>query len=142
MLTPQEYIKSLQTEGVLLVVKDVFYFIPLDVLSELKMPLEFQKDFPKVSDDYFEKVTPTDLNANLTDPNTPSVVFGGMNRALADAFGLDGVNQAIFLEAAQADAAGKLTSKTGKSLQVLFRYNANKTKIFVDLSKGGRPSNG
>ena len=137
MPTPQEFIKSLQGEGVLLVRKDEFYFIPHTVLSGCKMPDPFQKDFDGVSREYFkeEGIPPVP-------PQDPkSMVFKGILKVLDDAYGLDGVNQAIRLEAAQADAAGKLTSKAGKSLQVLFRYDANKTKIVVDLSKGGRPSN-
>ena len=136
---PEEFIKSLQGSGVLLVRNGITYFIPLKTLSECIFPEAFQKDAAKISKDYFEfEGAPRDQDASSMFP--PGQVAKKLDEVLSEFRIVDGVSQAIWVDLAETEG-GKLVSKAGTSGQVLFRYRADRKRIVVDFSKGGRPSN-
>ena len=134
--TPQEFISSLQSEGVILAKQDKLYFIPLEILNKCKFPEAFQNGTSDVNHDFFSE-----------DGNRPpglvldSLIFRNLNRVLAQFRVVDGVSQAIWLGAVQNNAQGKPESRAAESGQVLFVYTNDKKKIVVDMTKGGRPSN-
>ena len=132
MPTPQEFIKSLQQDGVLLVKGGELYFIPVATLNACKMPEPFQNKFDGVSDEYFVKT------GGPGPAEQQSIVYRGMNRALSEAFVADGISQAVWIETDKD--VRPLVTLTGQSQQPMFRYDPNETKIVVDMSRGGRPS--
>ncbi len=134
MTTPQDYIKSLQKDGVLLVIDGKLFFIPKETLTSCKMPDEFQKGFDGVSPAYFKPEGATDGSSDT------SKVYRGITRVLAEAFVTDGVSQAVWLAKATGDD-GRKTSKTAQSEQPIFTFAGADPKIVVDMTKGGRPSN-
>lgn len=135
--TPEQFIKSLQGSGVLLVRNGITYFIPLKTLSECILPKAFQEDAPKISPDYFEfEKGPK----GSTPAYPPGQVAKKMDELLSEFRVADGISQAIWISFAE-EQKGKLVSKTEASKQVLFRYRPDKKRIVVDISKGGRPSN-
>lgn len=134
--TPQEFITSLQNEGVILAKQDKLYFIPLETLNKCKFPEAFQNGTNGVNNDFFAKegVAP----AGLTED---SLIFRNLNKCLAQFRVADGVSQAIWLGAVENNPQGKPVSPAAESKQVLFVYTNDKKKIVVDMTKGGRPSN-
>jgi hypothetical protein len=137
--SPEEFIKSLQGSGILLVRNGTTFFIPLKTLSECILPEAFQKDAAKISQDYFE----FEGGPRGQDPSTmfpPGQVAKKMDEVLSEFLIVYGISQAIWVDQAEV-VGGKLVSKAGTSAQVLFRYRADKKRIVVDFSKGGRPSN-
>jgi hypothetical protein len=134
--TPQEFIDSLQKEGVILAKQDKLYFIPLDILNKCKFPDAFQNGTNGIDENYFSKV---DLDPPGLDKD--SIIFRNMNKVLGTFRVTDGVTQAIWLGAVENNAQGKPVSPAAESKQILFVYTNDKKKIVVEMSKGGRPSN-
>jgi len=134
--TPQEFIGSLQKEGVILAKQDKLYFIPLDILNKCKFPDAFQNGTSGIDENYFSKV---DLEPPGLDKD--SIIFRNMNKVLGTFRITDGVTQAIWLGAVENNNQGKPVSPAAESKQVLFVYTNDKKKIVVEMSKGGRPSN-
>jgi hypothetical protein len=134
--TPQEFITSLQNEGVILAKQDKLFFIPLEILNKCKFPEAFQNGTDDVNPDFFSE-----------DGNRPaglvldSLIFRNLNKVLSQFRVADGVSQAVWLGAVQNNAQGKPESRAAESGQVLFVYTNDKKKIVVDMTKGGRPSN-
>lgn len=133
MTAAQDYIKSLQNDGVLLVIDGKLYFIAHDTLASCQMPAEFQKDFAGVSPAYFKPEGASDGSSDT------SKVFRGITRVLAEAFVTDGVSQAVWLQKAKGTGDRK-TSMTAASEQPIFTFAGADPKIVVDMTKGGRPS--
>jgi len=134
--TPQEFIDSLQKEGVILAKQDKLYFIPLDILNKCKFPDTSQNGTSGIDENYFSKV---DLEPPGLDKD--SIIFRNMNKVLGTFRITDGVTQAIWLGAVENNNQGKPVSPAAESKQVLFVYTNDKKKIVVEMSKGGRPSN-
>lgn len=134
--TPEEFITSLQREGVILAKQDKLYFISLEILNKCKFPEAFENGTSGINDDYFSKEgnPPVGLVED-------SLIFKNLNRVLSQFRVADGVSQAIWLGAVENNAQGKPISSAAESKQVLFVYTNNKKKIIVDMTKGGRPSN-
>lgn len=138
--TPEQVIENLKGPGLFIVKGSSRYFIPLSVFSDYALPPEFQSGSVGVSQTYFEFAegsTPAQrdqLNAG------DSPVAKGLEDILREFWATDGVRQAVWLDVAiQPD--GKKASKAEGSRKVLFTFNNDGTKIIVDASKGGRPSN-
>ena len=53
--TAEEFIKSVQGSGVVLVKDDLYYFIPLSTLNKCVFPTEFLNHANGISAEYFEK---------------------------------------------------------------------------------------
>lgn len=137
--TPEQFIKSLQGSGVLLVRNGVTYFIPLKTVSECILPKAFQADAPEISTAFFEFE-----KASRGKPAAQNFPVGQVAKKLDELLSefrvADGVSQAIWIGMAEEEK-GSLVSKAEGSKQVLFRYRRDKKRIVVDISKGGRPSN-
>lgn len=132
----QEFIKSLQSEGVILAKQDKLYFISLEILNKCRFPEAFENGTPGINEDYFSKdgIAPPNLELD-------SLIFKNLNRVLSQFRVADGVSQAVWLGAVEINAQNKPVSKSVDSNQVMFVYTGDKTKIVVDMTKGGRPSN-
>jgi hypothetical protein len=132
-----DFIKSLQGSGVILVRNGIPYFIPLKTLNACQFPDAFQKDAVGISADYFQQE-----NAPAAGAAAPAA--GQLARKLDETLTtfrvVDGVQQAIWIGMVEKNAGGKPVSKAEGSKQVLFRYRDDKKRILVDMSKGGRPS--
>jgi hypothetical protein len=135
-MTPQEFIKSLQNEGVILAKQDKLYFIPLEILNKCKFPKAFENGTPGVDENYFSKVNPEPPGLDHD-----SLIFRNMNKVLGTFRVTDGVTQAIWLGEVKNNPNGKPVSEAPASGEVLFLYTDDKKKIIVDMTKGGRPSN-
>jgi len=133
--TAEEFIKSLQNEGVILAKQDKLYFIPLAILNKCKFPKAFENGTEGADADYFSK-SGSDP-ANLVQD---SLIFRNLNRILSQFRVNDGVSQAIWLGEVEIKE-GKPVSPAAESKQVLFVYTNDKKKIVVDMTRGGRPSN-
>lgn len=135
-MTPQEFIKSLQSEGVILAKQDKLYFIPLETLNKCRFPKAFENGTADADPDYFEKTgtAPADLVLD-------SLIFRNLNRVLAQFRVTDGVSQAVWLGEVEDNSDGKPVSLAAESKKPLFLYTGDKKKIVVDMTKGGRPSN-
>jgi hypothetical protein len=134
--TPQEFINSLQNEGVILVKQDKLYFIPLEILNKCQFPKAFENGTIGIDENYFFK----EGNApqGLTED---SLIFANLNKVLAQFRVTDGVSQVIWLDQVQNNPQNKPVSQAAESKKVLFVYTPDKKKIVVDMTKGGRPSN-
>lgn len=145
--TSQQFIASIQNAGLIIVKQDKLYFIPLELLNKCEFPAAFQNGTLGISEDYFFKdpqpnpnnPPPPPNSTNQPDPD--SIVFKGLNKALAQFRVADGVSQAIWLDEVGNNRDGKPVSKAPASNEVLFLYTNDKKKIIVDMVKGGRPSN-
>ena len=133
--TAEEFIKSVQGSGVVLVKDDLYYFIPLSILNKCVFPAEFLNHADGISAKYFEKENDGAAPAGI-DP--VGQVFRKMDQLLGDFKVADGVRQAIWLNPVEP-MGGTTVSMSKGSKQVFFRYKNN--KIVVDMSKGGKPSN-
>lgn len=133
--TPQEFIESLQNEGVILAKQDKLYFIPLDILNKCKFPKAFENGTQGADPAYFSK-------SGAEPPNLvqDSLIFRNLNRVLSQFRVNDGISQAVWLGGVET-REGKPVSPAAESKQVLFLYTDDKKKIVVDMTKGGRPSN-
>jgi hypothetical protein len=137
--TPAQFIKSLQKSGLVVVMNDKYYFVPLSVMADCLFPDEFQKDAVGVSADYFHPEFGTGAQATAL-ATADSVLFNKLDQALSNFRMADGVRQAIWIDE-KSQVNGKDVSKSGASKQVLFVYGDGGNKILVDMTKGGRPSN-
>ncbi len=134
--TPQEFVSSLQNEGVILAKQDKLYFIPLEILNKCRFPEAFQNGAEGVNPDFFSE------NGNRPPGLVlDSLIFRNLNKVMSQFRVADGVSQAIWLGAVQNNAQGKPESRAAESGQVLFVYTNDKKKIVVDMTRGGRPSN-
>ena len=134
----EHFVETLQESGLVVVMGDIFYFVPLSTLNKCRFPDAFLKQAKGISPDFFDSENPGAVpQADLT---KESVVFNKLDHVLGEFRVVDGVKQAIWLNAAE-NLGGKMVSKAAGSKQVLFCYNQPGKKIVVDLSKGGRPSN-
>jgi hypothetical protein len=137
-LTPRQVMDRLKQEGLFLVKEGRYFFIPGSELKQFALPDEFQDKFADISGDYFEK---KGLPPEGFEPK--SAVFKGINRVLGNARVVDGIEQAVLLRDADDVGVGqdsKFVSMTSQSDEVIFVYNTDHTKITVDMTKGGRPS--
>lgn len=137
-ISAADFLKSLKEGGLVIVKGDFFYFVPVDVMNEHKLPKEFQKGFDRVSPDYFDGVEPASPPAGPA--TTPPSVHRELDRLFSNFKVAQGVNQAIWLGDVQ-EKNGKQVSIPEGSQEVMFCYNNASGKILVDLNKGGKPSN-
>jgi hypothetical protein len=141
-LTPRQVMDRLKKQGLFLVKDGKYYYIPTSELAAFELPAEFQTKAEKISEVYFEPVNPHPDPADPPiDLNQKSAVFKGINHVLGQAFVVDGVKQAVILEDAKL-VGSKFVSQTSESVQVIFTYSDDRerSKIKVDMTKGGRPS--
>lgn len=137
--TPEEFIKSLQKSGLVIVKQDQYYFIPLSVMNENLFPAEFQKNAIGISEAYFKKEPPGG-NQGTALATTESLLYNKFDEVLSKFKRADGVTQAVWIDAT-SQVAGKDVTKAPDSKEIMFVFGDGGKKIVVDMTKGGRPSN-
>ncbi len=139
--TPEQFISSLKKSGLIVVMDDKYYFIPLATMNQCQFPDAFQKGTKGISEDFFAKENPGGSSA-ADIAATQSLIFNRLDHHLGKFGVADGISQAIWIDV-EGEVAGKHVSQSEHSKQVLFSYGGTgNKKIVVDLSKGGKPSTG
>jgi hypothetical protein len=128
--TPKQWMDAIKSGGLFVLRDDEYYFIPVDVFSEWRMPPEFQKAQVGIPDSYFQKVKQA----------APGAAAFNVHDRINDAAGgfsmRDGFDVAAWIEPAMT----RKQSITEDSQAVLFDFNATADKIVIDMSKGTKPS--
>jgi hypothetical protein len=138
--TPAELLENLRGPGLLLVKESNRYFIPMSVVSDYILPDEFGPDAVGASAVYFD-VVGTTAEVDKIKTLTGSVAKG-LEDILREFWATDGVRQAVWLEGATPLGTNHVNKAVG-SKKALFSFKKNEpgSKVLVDASKGGRPSN-
>jgi hypothetical protein len=140
--TPKEVIEDFEHPGILFLYKNEVYFINDERLKAFKLPESFQENAENIDPDYFLGLGRTQANFE-----EKSAVFRGLRDATR-AIGLSGVESAIATEYKTMLDFNKVrsaeTDQTLLTLEVLDEDSPPEVwpRILVDLSKGGKPSEG
>jgi hypothetical protein len=144
--SPAEVMRDLKGKGVLLLMDEVFYFIPESALKDLALPDGFQKGAEGIDPDFFFK-----MGRNAAQPEH-SVVFDGLKKIVTEELNERerGVTAAVKTEGRSVPGRpfdGATMVAKGNPEKEMFSFKAamppverNWERIWADMSKGGKPS--
>jgi hypothetical protein len=135
--TPEQWLDDIKGGGLLVVRGGTFFFIPEEEFTKCKLPNEFQKSFPTISGEYFEKIN--EIPGRQL--NEAGKIYASIEEVVSNFSRTDGIKQAVWIVGPEPIDNPAL-SKTEEGDEVLFKYSSegNKNKIVVDMSKGGKVS--